>query len=244
MPGMDDFDRQVAKLHQVLLSDQDIDRFLKRVTELSVSLVPACDTCSVSVLTGERKERFRTRVSSDPVAERVDEHQYGGEEGPCLEAISTGRVVRSGLMAEEVRWAGFPAAASSEGVVSSFSLPLRVQDRTIGALNLYSLSTMFDEEDQKLAGAFATQAAVAVANADAYHQAQELGRHLEEALKSRDVIGQAKGIIMERERVTADAAFDVLRSVSQARNMKLREVAELVVLTGTWKVADDKTASR
>ncbi len=83
--------------------------------------------------------------------------------------------------------------------------------------------------------AFASQAAVAVANADAYHQARELSGHLEEALKSRDVIGQAKGIIMERERVTADQAFDMLRKVSQARNVKLREVADLVVLTGTWK---------
>ncbi|MDQ3570352.1 MAG: GAF and ANTAR domain-containing protein [Actinomycetota bacterium] len=244
MSGTDEFDRQVARLHQALLSDQDIDCFLKRVTHLSVSLVPACDSCSVSVLTREPKEKVRTRVSSDPVAERVDEHQYGGGEGPCLEAISTGRVVSSGLMTEETRWSGFPAAATSEGVVSSFSLPLRVEDRTIGALNLYSLSTMFDDEDQELSGAFAIQATVAVANAEAYHQAQELGRHLEEALKSRDVIGQAKGIIMERERTTADAAFDVLRSVSQARNMKLREVAELVVLTGTWEVAPKKPASR
>lgn len=76
---------------------------------------------------------------------------------------------------------------------------------------------------------------MAVANAGAYHQALELSRHLEEALKSRDVIGQAKGIIMERERATADQAFDMLRKVSQARNVKLREVADLVVLTGTWQ---------
>ena len=128
--------------------------------------------------------------------------------------------------------------AAAEGVTGMYSVPLRVADRTVGAINLYSMRQTFSEEDQHLAESFAGQAAVAVANADAYHQARELAHHLEEALKSRDVIGQAKGIIMERERVTADQAFEMLRKVSQARNTKLRELAEQVVLTGAWREAE------
>ena len=232
MTVSDDFSRRVAELSQILLSDQTIDTFLQQVTDLSVDLIPACDSCSVSAV---EDGKVRTRVSSDEVAERVDEHQYSTGQGPCLEAISTGRAVRILPFPEEPRWSEFPAKAVSEGVMGAYSVPLTVQERTIGALNLYGRAGPFADSDGELAESFAGHAAVAVANAHAYHQARELSHHLEEALKSRDVIGQAKGIIMERERMTPDQAFDVLRAMSQARNIKLRELAELVVFTGTWK---------
>ncbi len=233
MTDSDEFSSRIGELSQTLLSDEGIDGFLTRAARLSVALVPACDTCSVSVVTDAGK--VRTRASSDDLAARVDQHQYDEGEGPCLEAIETGAPVRSVLFVEETRWSKFSKMAAAEGVAGSYSVPLQAAERTVGALNLYSQTRPFAEGDQEISEAFAGQAAVAVANADAYHQALELSRHLEEALKSRDVIGQAKGIIMERERVTADHAFDMLRKVSQAKNVKLREVAELVVLTGTWQ---------
>ncbi len=232
MSEFHEFSHRIGALSQTLLSDETIDGFLARAARLSVALIPACDACSVSVA-GDGK--VRTRASSDALAERVDHHQYEQDQGPCLEAIHTGSTVRSVAYAEERRWPKFVPLAIPEGVVGSYSLPLEAGERTVGALNLYSLKETFGDDDQELSDAFADQAAVAVANAGAYHQALELSRHLEEALKSRDVIGQAKGIIMERERVTADQAFDMLRKVSQARNVKLREVADLVVLTGTWQ---------
>ena len=228
----EEFSRRVGELSQTLLSDECIDGFLRRAALLSVALIPACDSCSVSVT---NDGRVRTRASSDSLAERVDRHQYDNHQGPCLEAIQTGATVRSRPFTDETRWPRFVALAEAEGVMGSYSLPLKTAERPVGALNLYSTRRVFGDEDQQLSEAFAVQAAVAVANAAAYHQAVELGRHLEEALKSRDVIGQAKGIIMERERLTADQAFDVLRRLSQARNVKLREVADLVVLTGSWQ---------
>jgi len=231
MSESDDFSRRVGELSQTLLSDDSIDGFLRRTARLSVALIPACDTCSVSVTTDGK---VRTRASSDERAERVDQFQYDQDQGPCLEAIDTDTSVRSISFSEETRWPKFVALAVDEGVTGSYSVPLRAGARTVGALNLYSLTRAFGEVDQEMSETFGGQAAVAVANADAYHQALDLSRHLEEALKSRDVIGQAKGIIMERERVTADQAFDMLRKLSQARNVKLREVADLVVLTGSW----------
>ncbi len=231
----DEFSRRVAELSQTLISEGALDGFLQRVTNLSTELIPACDSCSVSVADDGK---VYTRASSDPVSKSVDEHQYNTAEGPCLQAIATGEAVRTGAMGEDDRWPAFAPLAASEGVVSSYSVPLKANAATVGALNLYALSKPFGEEDQALAEAFASQAAVAVANATAYHQARQLAEHLEEALKSRDVIGQAKGIIMERERVTADQAFDMLRAVSQAKNVKLREVAERVVLTGAWKESE------
>jgi GAF domain-containing protein len=228
----DEFSSRIGELSQTLLSDEGIDGLLTRAARLSVALIPACDACSVSVVTDGK---VRTRASSDGLAERVDQHQYDEGQGPCLEAIETGASVRSVRFAEETRWSRFSKMADAEGVAGSYSIPLQAAERTVGALNLYSLTGPFGDDDQEISEAFAGHAAVAVANADAYHQALELTRHLEEALKSRDVIGQAKGIIMERERVTADHAFDMLRKVSQAKNVKLREVAELVVLTGSWQ---------
>ncbi|MDP8974788.1 MAG: GAF and ANTAR domain-containing protein [Actinomycetota bacterium] len=232
MSESEQFSSRIGELSQTLLSDERIDGFLARTARLSVALIPACDTCSVSVLTDGK---VRTRASSDELAERVDRHQYREGHGPCLEAIETGASIRSVHFDEETRWRSFVTLAAAEGVVGSYSVPLEAAERTVGALNLYSLSRTFGADDEEVSEAFAAHAAVAVANADAYHQARDLSRHLEEALKSRDLIGQAKGIIMERERVTADQAFDMLRKVSQAKNVKLREVAELVVLTGTWK---------
>jgi len=233
MSESDEFSRRIGELSQTLLSDESIDGFLERAARLSVALIPACDACSVSVTTDAGT--VRTRASSDALADRVDQHQYDQDQGPCLEAISTRTSVRSVPFPEETRWPKFVPLAIPEGVMGSYSVPLEAGERTVGALNLYSLTRPFGDDDQEISEEFASQAAVAVANADAYHQARELSGHLEEALKSRDVIGQAKGIIMERERVTADQAFDMLRKLSQARNVKLREVADLVVLTGTWK---------
>ncbi|HSH60970.1 MAG TPA: GAF and ANTAR domain-containing protein [Acidimicrobiales bacterium] len=231
MSESDQFSSRIAELSQTLLSDECIDGFLARVARLSVALIPACDTCSVSVVADGK---VRTRASSDGLSERVDQHQYDQGEGPCLQAIETGASVGTVLLAEETRWPGFVTLAAAEGVAGCYSVPLRAAERTVGALNLYSLTRPFGDGDQEVSESFAGHAAVAVANADAYHQALELSRHLEEALKSRDLIGQAKGIIMERERLTADQAFDMLRKMSQAKNVKLREVAELVVLTGSW----------
>jgi GAF domain-containing protein len=231
-PDADDFSRRIAELSQVLISEAALDGFLERVTKLSEELIPACDSSSISV---SDHGQVYTRASSNPISERLDEHQYDTGQGPCLDAIKIGESVLSGAMAQEDRWPAFASRAASAGVVSTYSVPLKASAETVGALNLYALSKTFEEEDRALAEAFATQASVVVANAAAYHHARQLAQHLEEALKSRDVIGQAKGIIMERERVTAEQAFDMLRAVSQSTNAKLRDVAERVVLTGAWK---------
>jgi GAF domain-containing protein len=231
-PDADELRNRIGELAQVSLSDETIDAFLHRVADLTVALVPACDASSLSVT---NDGRVFTRVSSHEVAQRADEVQYRTGHGPCLEAIERGQPVVSRPLKQEERWEKFTPLAADEGVIGVCSMPLHVKDRTVGAFNLYSLTEAFGPEDQRLAEDFAAQAAVVVSNAGGYYRARELAQHLDEALKSRDIIGQAKGIIMERERLTADQAFDMLRKVSQDKHVKLRDVAELVVLTGTWK---------
>ena len=115
-------------------------------------------------------------------------------------------------------------------MLSTMSLPLVAHDQGLGALNLYSRTAgAFSDDDEQLGLVLAEQASVAVANAEVYWRTKELTDELEQALQSRDVIGQAKGILMAREGFNADQAFDVLRRASQRSNLKLREVAEEIV---------------
>ena len=115
------------------------------------------------------------------------------------------------------------------------SIGLPVQRQTIGALNVYGTDdTPFDEATQELATAFASYAAVAVANAGVYASTATLAANLQRALDSRAVIDQAKGILMERHKVTADQAFQLLAQASMAANTKVRTIAEQLVHTGTF----------
>ncbi|HWC40287.1 MAG TPA: GAF and ANTAR domain-containing protein [Acidimicrobiales bacterium] len=224
-------EQAIAELSRLMLSEGTMQSAMERMADLAVASIPHCDTCSVSSVDGGR---VTTTVSTDAVAERVDAHQYQSDEGPCLNAIRTGVETRIGSMVDDTRWPRFRQLGADEGIRSCYSLPLLAGSETLGALNLYSLGDSFGQPDEQAGRAFAEQAAVTLANSRAYQRVRDLVDSLSLALESRDVIGQAKGIIMERERCTAEQAFDILRSVSQSRHIKLRDLAQRVVDTGTW----------
>ena len=156
-----------------------------------------------------------------PAGTAVDDHQYSPDAGPCLESLRTGEIRRSPSLADDTRWPKFRGPTLDEGVVSCLSLPLMIGNHgTGGVLNLYSQSRPFEEADEVIGRRFMPPASVAVANARAY--ARSPGRHRAAAggPPSRDVIGQAKGIIQARERCSPDEAFERLRDLSQHRNVK------------------------
>jgi GAF domain-containing protein len=222
----------LAEVSGVPLSDEPMESVLQRVTDVAARAIPGNDGVSVTLLArgGPTTAAFHGRLAME-----ADERQYGTGEGPCLAAASSGEpVVVSGL-ADDDRWPEYAAKATALGVSSSVSVPLQVRDRVLGALNVYSRwERAFTDEDVELASAFAAHAAVAIANADLYAATVTLAQQLDTALSSRAVIEQAKGILMARQRVTADEAFDVLRVRSQNTNRKLREVAFGLVETGDW----------
>jgi GAF domain-containing protein len=114
--------------------------------------------------------------------------------------------------------------------MSSLSIPLQVRGETLGALNLYSKTlSAFEGTGAANADLFGEHAAVAVANAYTFANALRLSENLKEALKSRELIGEAKGILMAREGVTEDEAFEMLRRASQRANLKLRDIAQELV---------------
>ena len=214
-------------LSQFLLGDQTPREGLLRVAQLAESALEGAKATGVTLLDEGRPKTF---AYTSEEAMEVDHLQYDEGVGPCLEAYRQRKVIRVDSNRTEERWPGFTRRAADKGVLASLSVPLVVDDRGIGALNFYAHAEhAFSPQDEPVGMAFAEQAAVIMANAQAYWGARDHIRNLDEALRSRAVIEQAKGILMARSNLDPDEAFDMLRRASQRENRKLRDVATDVV---------------
>ncbi|MBM2620778.1 GAF and ANTAR domain-containing protein [Actinoplanes sp. LDG1-06] len=158
----------------------------------------------------------------------LDRLQQEQNTGPCIDAARDQQVVVVDDTATDRRWPGIAATAVAQGVCSMLCLPLWVDGHRLGTLSLYGeQSHAFAAAERRLAAFYATLAALALA--DSRRVAQ-----LTLALESRDLIGQAKGILAERLRITPEAAFALLKKTSQDTNQRLVAVAEKLVGTGEW----------
>lgn len=165
-------------------------------------------------------------VFTGSLASQLDERQYEAGFGPCMDAALSGATVTIENTASDPTYPDFGRAAARHGITHTMSIGLPVARQTIGALNIYGTEEgSFDAATQELATAFASYAAVAVPNAGVYASTATLAANLQRALQSRAVIDQAKGILMGRHGITADAAFEKLSEQSQGANRKLREIA-------------------
>jgi hypothetical protein len=172
-----------------------------------------------------------TAVSGSELAAALDQMQIDADEGPCLDAARAGRTFYAEDLLGDERWPVFAARGVEAGVrcVLAYSLSAR----HMSALNLYAaLPSAFGAIDRGKGQLFATLARLALDSAETHEIDAAKTAGLTEALRTREIIGQAQGILMERERITADEAFGVLRRASQHLNVKLREVAARLVETG------------
>ncbi len=211
-----------AHVARLLLAEQGIERTLAKIAELAVQTIDRCDHAGTSLI---EQRQITTAGASDGVSAKVDAIQRETDEGPCLDAMRDHEVFQVDCLAEEQeRWPTFAKRAVEEtGVCSILAFRLFADEDTMGALNLYSTrADAFDDEAREFGSVFAAHAAVALSHARREDQ-------LEEAIKSRDVIGQAKGVLMAREGMSSEQAFETLRRASQRLNVKLRAVAETVV---------------
>lgn len=213
-----------AEVARSLLAQEDVQHTLLRIVDLAVETIDGCEHAGISFLKGRT---VSTPAASDDVPPVVDAIQYETGQGPCLDAIKMHEMFKTGDLGRETRWPLFSARAQREtGVTSMLCFRLFVEADTLGALNLYSKAAdAFDRHDEAVGSVFAAHAAVALATS--IHDEQ-----MEEALQSRDVIGQAKGMLMAREGVNAEDAFDMLKRASQRLNLKLRDVATRIVASG------------
>jgi GAF domain-containing protein len=224
----DDENRQArAELQELLLNTDDIHEFLR---QLAVVAIAGMGPDLSSGITLRRDGRPLTVASSDARASRVDEVQYSHDQGPCLSSLATGEVIVIDDLADDYRWADYRMDALAHGIRASLSIPLVQDEKPIGALNIYSgRPHAFSAEDRVNIERFAAEASRVVALAVRLAERTELAGNLTAALASRSTIDQALGVIMGQNRCTADAAFNVLRTASQNRNVKLRDIAADIV---------------
>jgi GAF domain-containing protein len=205
---------------EYLYASEDLDETLHRLTVAMTQTVPGCEFASVTLA---EDGRYVTRGETRELPRQIDEIQYQTGQGPCLDAAETASLVYTPNMANDTRWPAFSARVAEEaGVGSLLSCRLCLAaspQQTLGAINLYGMQPdNFTEQDRDLALLFAAMTAVILDSAKRQGQ-------LREAMKSREVIGQAMGVLMAQSNLTPEDAFDHLRRASQRMNVKLRDVA-------------------
>jgi GAF domain-containing protein len=200
------------------------DEILRHIVDMAVATVEGCRYAGVST---DRNGRVNSPVVSDPAVLAVDSLQYSLDTGPCLWAMRGPDVlVESADLEHDERFVPFGAEAASQGCRAVLAHRLYVDSQTLGSLNLYASTTHAFSEDDRHRSVILSGVASLTLNA---MRLEIDGEGLRDAVRSRDVIGQAKGILMEREQIGADEAFAALRRQSQNRNVKLRELAQQIV---------------
>jgi GAF domain-containing protein len=224
----------LERLGRLSLRELSMDSLLQTVAELTKSVMPGNPESSVLLLV---KDRPSTVSSTGDLATDLDETQYDKGHGPCLHAARTGEVTLIADTRADDRWPDYTPRAVERGNLSSLSIPLAIDPgaQISGALNVYARRPdAFDEASRSVATRFAPYAAVAAGNLYAYQSARDMADNLQIALESRAVIDQAKGVLIERYKITPDQAFQLLAQASMNTNRKVRDVADHLVHTGEF----------
>jgi len=222
--------RALIALSGVALSHSDLDETLREICRIATRAVPNAEGASVTTFPQGRPGA----LASDDWALTLDELQFEEHEGPCLDAYRTGNAFRIRDLKAEARWPSYVPRALEEGARSVMSLPMAAEGSVIGALNLYSREPdAFDAEAASVGEIVAAHAGLASQVSAAFFGHRDLADQLSEAMQSRAVIEQAKGILMAVHRCDGDEAFRHLVRMSQTSNRKLRDVAEETVRTAS-----------
>lgn len=217
--------RQLGELARELHSEPHMEVLLQQITKAAVDEIDGAEQACISLVEGQI---VRTHAATNDMAARVDQRESELKEGPCITSLRTEVTVRSDDFGTEGRWPRFVAAAMREGIRSMLAVQLFVEGDNLGALNIYATQpNAFTEHDESVAMLLAIHAAIAM-------RGQKVESNLRVALGSRDLIGQAKGILMERYKIGEVEAFQLLVVASQETNRKLRNVAETLATTGDW----------
>jgi ANTAR domain len=233
-----------ADIAEQLYDADSFDDVLSRIAEAAVSTIAGCRMASVTLF---ERSGYRTAASTDPAAAAVDQVQYQSQEGPCLDAVDAPMVYAQSFPDE--RWPSLASRPTESGVQSALSYRLAAAssaaaDSGGGSLNSYGvIPYAFNDTAQEIGLILAAHASVAARAVNDRSTLQTLGRDLQQALLSRDVIGQAKGILIERLKITPEDAFDLLRRSSQNLNVKLRDVARGLAQTGEFRMTRSPRAA-
>jgi transcriptional regulator with GAF, ATPase, and Fis domain len=214
----------MAALSRLVTSQETVQSTVGRIAELSVLAIDAADHCGISLVRGKSIE---TVAVTGDIGHTIDALQIETGQGPCMSSIQEQATFHIPDMTQDETWPLFSRRASKEtGISSLLGYVLQVDTDALGALNLMSFQTdAFDEEAIAAGAVFAAQAGVALANALTHEKNEVKVEQLEEGIRTRQVIGEAVGIVMATRQVSAEKAFEILKTISQHTNVKLKEVA-------------------
>jgi GAF domain-containing protein len=227
LPLTDELAGVFARMSGLLLSDTAVETSLSLLSSLAQQTVPGATGAGVSVIDGRGR---RSSGSTDARVREADSLQYALEEGPCLAATATRRLIRIDDLAVDERWPSWASNAARIGLAAAMSSPMVVGDRCLGALKVYADEPhAFDAHGEQLLALFSTQASVLVANVQSYDRAKRLSDGMRQAVQDRDVISMAKGVLMGRSAIDEDSAFGVLLARAEQDGTTVAEAARAVV---------------
>jgi len=222
----------LSRFAVILPAHYDLQEMLSELTESVTSVLSVCG--SWVTLADEGQLRSLQAVSQAAAELERDHAQLHPFPCPCADAHSTGEVVRvTDVRRESARWPEFAAAAARLPMAGIAAIPMRLADQVIGALNLYSPDPRdWSDDDMAVAGVLANVGTSYLVNASKLRQQEQLSEQLQEALTSRIVIEQAKGITSQQKSVTLHQAYELMRRHARSNNASLRAVAEAIVRVG------------
>jgi GAF domain-containing protein len=217
-----------VELADVLVEGYDVVEFLH---DLTVKAAAVSGAEAVGLVLTDQQDRIRYMASNNAEGKLLELFQIQNDDGPCREAIRTGvPVVNANLGEAADRWPLFAPAARAAGFQSVHAFPLRVQEHTIGALNIFGTDDVhFDPDDVRAVQALTHVATISIVTERNRYQAEEVAEQLQSALDSRVVVEQAKGALARAESITASEAFDVMRTTARATRQKVSDVAIAVI---------------
>jgi GAF domain-containing protein len=214
-----------ARMSGLLLSSEKVDTALKLVTALAVEMVPGTTGAGISLL--DRHGERVTAAATDEVVERADAVQYQLGYGPCLTAWADRVVVRVDDLAQDDRWPAWSRPAAELGLRSALSAPMVAGPEPLGALKVYAVSPhSYGEREEHVLTMFASQAAMLISNVRTAQDAERASAQVAEALRGREIVKLAKGIVMARDRVDERAALLTLAQLAGHERTTLRHAAE------------------
>ena len=232
LPLAEELSQVYARMSGLLLSQATVQTAIDLVTSLALDTIEGASGAGVTLVDADGHKESAGATSE--LVGRADDLQYELGEGPCLTAIANDVLVRIDDVEGDGRWPRWRDAILPTGLRSSLSAPLRAEGRVLGALKVYGERPgSFDDRSADLLGRFADQAAILLANVGTLDQAERLSESLRNALRTRNLIALANGILMERHRLTEEQAF--LRLVEDARSQHRELVDEAAaVLQSAW----------
>lgn len=215
---------ELAHLARTLQTSTSPEAVLDRAVTMAVALVPGAQAGTISLV--RRRRTITCAAATSPAARHLDDLQTELGQGPCLDAAFVHRSTRVDDLAAETRWPVLASRADEVGMASVLCLQLFVEGDDLGALNLLGTEpAAFTDASEHVGLLLAAHTAVALADA------RQL-EHTQRGLLHRDLIGQAKGILMERHKLSADQAFAALSQLSQDLNRKVVDIAADLADTG------------